>query len=108
MRDAKADATATAKRLDKLERRQQQLTAIVQQRRDEIARVKQGLIDTRVGLAGTRADKAHALGTVRAERKQLEGDLSGLKAEQAKIQATLQQAAGHAARPARSSTATAA
>ena len=33
------------------------VTAIVQQRRDEIARAKQGLIDTKVGLAGTRADK---------------------------------------------------
>jgi murein DD-endopeptidase MepM/ murein hydrolase activator NlpD len=94
VRDAKADATATAKRLDTLERRQQRLTEIVQQRRDEIARAKQGLINTRVGLAGTRADKAHALGSVRAERKQLEGNLSGLKAEQAKIQATLQQAQG--------------
>lgn len=94
VRDAKADATATAQRLDVLERRQQKLTAIVQQRRDEIARAKQGLIDTKVGLAGTRADKARALGTVRAERKQLEGNLSGLKAEQAKIQATLQQAQG--------------
>ena len=55
---------------------------------------KQGLIDTKVGLDGTRADKAHALGTVRAERKQLEGNLSGLKAEQSKIQATLQRAQG--------------
>jgi len=92
--DARADATATAQRLDKLEVRQQRITAIVQQRRDEIARAKQGLIDTRVGLAGTRADKSRALGTVRAERKQLEGNLSGLKAEQSKIQATLQQAQG--------------
>jgi peptidoglycan DL-endopeptidase CwlO len=95
VRDAKADATATAQRLDVLERRQQKLTAIVQQRRDEIARAKQGLINTKVGLAGTRADKARALGTVRAEREQLEGNLSGLKAEQAKIQATLQQAQGN-------------
>jgi len=93
--DAKADATATAARLDKLEIRQQRITAIVQQRRDEIARAKQGLIDTKVGLDGTRADKARALGTVRAERRQLEGNLSGLKAEQSKIQATLQQAQGN-------------
>jgi peptidoglycan DL-endopeptidase CwlO len=92
--DAKADATATANRLDKLEVRQQRITAIVQQRRDEIARAKQGLIDTKVGLDGTRQDKARALGTVRAEREQLEGNLSGLKAEQSKIQATLQQAQG--------------
>jgi murein DD-endopeptidase MepM/ murein hydrolase activator NlpD len=94
VRDAKADATATAQRLDKLEVRQQRVTQIVQQRRDEIAGAKQGVIDTKVGLDGTRADKAHALSTVRTERRQLEGNLSGLKAEQAKITATLQQAQG--------------
>jgi murein DD-endopeptidase MepM/ murein hydrolase activator NlpD len=94
VRDAKADATASAKRLGALERRQAQITKIVQRRRDEIASAKQGLIDTRVGLNGTRADKAHALAGVRTERRQLEGNLSGLKAEQAKIQATLQRAQG--------------
>jgi murein DD-endopeptidase MepM/ murein hydrolase activator NlpD len=94
VRDAKADATATAKRLDALERRQAQITKIVQRRRDEIAGAKQGLINTRVGLDGTRADKAHALASVRTERRQLEGNLSGLKAEQAKIEATLQRAQG--------------
>jgi murein DD-endopeptidase MepM/ murein hydrolase activator NlpD len=96
VRDAKADATATAQRLDRLERRQAQITRIVQQRRNEIASAKQGLIDTRVGLNGTRADKAHALANVRTERRQLEGNLSGLKQEQAKIEATLQQAQGNA------------
>jgi peptidoglycan DL-endopeptidase CwlO len=94
VRDAKADATATAQRLDKLEVRQQQVTQIVQQRRDEIAGAKQDMIDTKVGLDGTRADKAHALANVRTERHQLEGNLSGIKAEQAKITATLQQAQG--------------
>jgi murein DD-endopeptidase MepM/ murein hydrolase activator NlpD len=94
VRDAKLDATATAQRLDGLERRQQRVTQIVQQRRDEIAGAKQGLIDTKVGLNGTRLDKAHALSTVRTERHQLEGNLSGLKAEQAKITAALQQAQG--------------
>jgi murein DD-endopeptidase MepM/ murein hydrolase activator NlpD len=94
VRDAKADATATAQRLDRLEVRQRRVTHIVQQRRDEIAGAKQELIDTRVGLDGTRADKAHALSSVRTERRQLEGNLSGLKAEQAKITATLQQAQG--------------
>ena len=95
VRDAKAEATATAQRLDRLERRQAQITRIVQQRRDEIASAKQGLINTRVGLDGTRADKAHALASVRTERRQLEGNLSGLKKEQAKIEATLQQAQGN-------------
>jgi murein DD-endopeptidase MepM/ murein hydrolase activator NlpD len=95
VRTAKADATATAKRLDRLEHRQQHLTQIVQQRRDEIANAKQGLIGTKVGLASTRADKAHALAGVRSERQQLEGNLSGLKKEQSKIEATLQQAQGN-------------
>ncbi len=94
VRTAKAEATGLAKRLARLEARQQRVTEIVQQRRDEIARVKQGLIDTRVGLASTRADKRNALSHVRTERVQLEGSLSDLKAQQAKIKATLQQAAG--------------
>jgi murein DD-endopeptidase MepM/ murein hydrolase activator NlpD len=93
VRDAKADATAAAQRLDVLERRQQKVTQIVKQRRDEIAQAKQGLIDTKVGLDSTRTGKANALQHVRFERRQLEGNLSGLKKEQAKIQATLQQAA---------------
>ena len=94
VRSAKADATTLSKKLAKLEARQQRVTEIVQQRRDEIAQVKQGLINTRVGLAGTRADKRNALSHVQTERKQLEGNLSDLKAQQAKIRATLQQAAG--------------
>jgi murein DD-endopeptidase MepM/ murein hydrolase activator NlpD len=92
VRSAKADATALSLKLAKLEARQQQVTQIVQQRRDEIAQAKQGLINTRVGLAGTRADKRNALTHVRADRHQLEGALSDLKAEQSKIQASLQQA----------------
>src|SRR5215218_2166900 len=68
VRDAKADATSTAKRLDKLEARQQQLTAIVLKRRDEVAIVKNQLIGTRVGYAQTRSGKANALRKVRTER----------------------------------------
>ena len=91
---AKADAIATAHRLDKLEQRQQALTARILQRRQEITSVKQELIDTRVGYDGTRADKQNALSHVRAEREQLEGNLSDLKAQQAKITRTLQQSQG--------------
>ena len=95
VRSAKADATATAQRLNRLEHRQQHLTQIVQQRRDQIASTKMDLIGTKVGLASTRAGKAHALAGVRTERHQLEGNLSGLKQEQSKIQATLQQSQGN-------------
>jgi murein DD-endopeptidase MepM/ murein hydrolase activator NlpD len=94
VRTAKADAIATAHRLDALEQRQQALTARILARRQEITAVKQDLIGTRVGYDGTRADKQHALTHVRVEREQLEGNLSDLKAQQAKITRTLQQSQG--------------
>jgi murein DD-endopeptidase MepM/ murein hydrolase activator NlpD len=94
VRAARADATATEARLQRFERRQRRVTAIVLSNRNQIASFKQDLIDTRVGLDGTRADKRQALVTVRTSREQLEGALSSLKAEQAKIQRTLQRAAG--------------
>jgi murein DD-endopeptidase MepM/ murein hydrolase activator NlpD len=94
VRAARADATATAARLQRFERRQRRVTAIVLSNRNEIAGFKQQLIDTRVGLNGTRADKRRALVKVRTERQHLEGALSHLRAEQAKIQRTLARAAG--------------
>jgi murein DD-endopeptidase MepM/ murein hydrolase activator NlpD len=94
VRTAQADATATEARLQVVERRQRKVTAIVLANRNQIANVKQDLINTRVGLDGTRSDKRRALVSVRTERQHLEGALSSLKAEQAKIQSTLQKAAG--------------
>jgi murein DD-endopeptidase MepM/ murein hydrolase activator NlpD len=94
VRDAKADAIATAHRLDALEQRQQAVTAQILRRRQEITAVKQDLIDTRVGYDDTRSDKQRALSHVRSERQQLEGNLSGLRAQQAKITRTLQQSEG--------------
>jgi len=94
VKSARADATATEARLQTFERRQRRVTAIVLSNRNQIAGFKQNLIDTRVGLDGTRSDKQHALVSVRSERQHLEGALSSLKAEQAKIQSTLQKAAG--------------
>jgi murein DD-endopeptidase MepM/ murein hydrolase activator NlpD len=94
VRSARADAIATEARLQIFERRQRRVTQIVLSNRNQIAGFKQTLIDTRVGLDGTRSDKQRALTSVRSERHHLEGALSSLKAEQAKIQATLQKAAG--------------
>ena len=94
VRSAKADATATEARLQIFEHRQRKVTQIVLSNRNQIATFKQSLINTRVGLDGTRSDKQRALTSVRSERHHLEGALSSLKAEQAKIQATLQKAAG--------------
>jgi peptidoglycan DL-endopeptidase CwlO len=89
VRDAKVEATATAARLNTLERRQQAIAAAVLQRRDQIAGVRSELIGTRVGFQRTRSDKAHALSSVRDRRQVLEGKLTDLKAEEAKIQSAL-------------------
>lgn len=89
VKEAKADAIRTEKRLDKLEERQQEVTERIQARRDEIAGIKQGLIDTRVGYDKTKEGKQNALSNVRAERKELEDHLTGLEKEQAKVQAAL-------------------
>jgi murein DD-endopeptidase MepM/ murein hydrolase activator NlpD len=99
VRDAKKDATATAARLDMLERRQQQLTAIVLKRRDEVAAVKNELIGTRVGYQNTKAGKQAALGKVQTERKSLETHLDELQKESDKIQAQLQSGTGIPAGP---------
>ena len=93
VREAKADATATAKRLARLEDRQSAVTAAVQAQRDEIAALKQDLIDTRVGYETTKDGKARALSNVREERHALEGDLVALERDQSQIRATLARAA---------------
>jgi murein DD-endopeptidase MepM/ murein hydrolase activator NlpD len=89
VRNAKADSTRSEKRLDRLETRQQTVTAIVQRRRDEIANVKMQLIGTRVGFSRTKAGKAAALGKVRADRKSLESHVDDLEAASNKIAAQL-------------------
>ncbi|HEU4979291.1 MAG TPA: peptidoglycan DD-metalloendopeptidase family protein [Solirubrobacteraceae bacterium] len=94
VRSAKADATGAAARLAVLERRSQQVAAAILDRRNAVAAVRSQLIGTRVGLQSTRAGKSRALAKVQASRMQLEGNLSGLRAEQAKITATLQAAQG--------------
>ena len=94
VRAAKKDATQTAARLDRLERRQQRVTQLVLARRNEIAAIKQELIGTRVGYENTKDGKARALANVREDRKELEDHVDGLEAEQAKVQARLASASG--------------
>jgi peptidoglycan DL-endopeptidase CwlO len=90
---AREDATATAKRLAVLETRQQKITAAVFARRQDLADIRGQLIGTRVGYQKTRAGKAAALSHTQSTRKELEGRLTNLEAEQAKIQGALNNAA---------------
>jgi len=92
VRDAKAEATATAARLDRLEARQQALMLAVLARRDEVARNRQALVDKRVGYDHTRQGKVAAINATREDRRRLEDHVHGLEAEQAKVLAALQAA----------------
>ncbi len=94
VREARADATATAARLGKLEGRQRKVTAVVEQRRNEVAAIKGQLVDRQDSYASVRSTKREALDTVRDSRQNLEGDLRALEKEQAKVQNALASAAG--------------
>jgi murein DD-endopeptidase MepM/ murein hydrolase activator NlpD len=91
---AKRDSEDTEARLDRLERRQQRVTAIVLSRRNEVHEIKMALIGTRVGLEHTRQGKANALDKVRDERQHLEEDLAEMERQQARISGQLAAAPG--------------
>ena len=96
VREAKAEATATAKRLDRLEDRGRKVAAAIEARRDQVAAVRGQLVERRDSYAAVRADKQGSLNAVRASRKDLEGDLKALEKEQAAVQAKLAAAAAQA------------
>ena len=87
---AKADATATAKRLDKLEKRAQVVTDQIADEVNQVAAVKGQLVDRRGRYADARSSKYTLLASTREDRHSLEGDLRSLEAEQAKVLAALQ------------------
>jgi peptidoglycan DL-endopeptidase CwlO len=96
VKTAKADATATAQKLGTLEDRQQKLTTAIQHRRDQVVAVKSQLVDQRTRFQSARSAKFTALASTRGRRQSLQDDLGSLKAQQAKITAALQAAAGGA------------
>ncbi len=87
--DAKKEATATEKKLDSLESKQQKVTAAIQARRDEVARVKTNVATVESTVRDARNDKRQLLSKVKVERKELEEDLSAMQAQQAKISGAL-------------------
>jgi len=89
VRTARVDAKATARRLDRLEKRQTVVAAAIEARRDEVAAVRGRLVDRRDAFAAVRSTKAATLATTRESRQGLEGDLSALVKEEAAIRAKL-------------------
>jgi murein DD-endopeptidase MepM/ murein hydrolase activator NlpD len=97
VRAAKAEAVATERRLDRLETRQREVTAVVARRHEEVVDVKEQLISRREEYQGVRANKSQALAVTREQRLDLEGDLRALEKEQAAVLAKLQAAQGGSA-----------
>ena len=89
VRDAKQESEDAERRLDRLEERQREVTALVERRRQEVVDVKDRLVDRRQQYEGVRADKHAALVSTRDDRQELEDHLASLEKEQAKIQAKL-------------------
>ena len=87
---AKKDATATANRLDKLEKRAKVVADEIANQVTQVAAVKGQLVDRRGRYADARSDKYSLLAKTRDDRHSLEGDLRSLEAEQAKVLAALQ------------------
>ena len=90
VRAARKDATATAERLDSLESRQRVVTAAVLARRNQVAAVRQQLVDKRVGYQHTQAGKQHALASVAADRQHLQQHLDDLEQAAARVTSELQ------------------
>src|SRR4051794_8304295 len=91
---AKGQATASAKRLDGLERKETKVTGQIQSQRAQVAGIKVGLVDKRDRLARFRSGKQKLLVSSQSRRHDLEDDVASLRSQQRKIQARLASAAG--------------
>jgi murein DD-endopeptidase MepM/ murein hydrolase activator NlpD len=89
VRAAKAEATATAQRLDRLEERAEAVAAAIEDEVEQVAAVKGQLLDRRERYAQARAEKSELLAHTRADRRELEAHVASLEREQAAVLARL-------------------
>jgi len=97
---AKKEATATAKRLDRLEKRAALVADQIEDEVNQVGAVKDQLVDRRGRYQEARGQKSALLARTREDRHGLEGDLRALEAEQAKVLAALQASATSNSAPA--------
>lgn len=86
---ARSDAAGAERRLDTLERLQQQATAEVTARRNEVARVRGYVASTQAGVRAARNERRALLAKVKTDRKDLQEDLAAMQAQQARISGAL-------------------
>ena len=94
VRDAKAEAVATAERLDRLEKRAEKVAEAIEAEVAQVAAVKGQLVDRRDSYASARAGKAQLLANTQADRHALEDDVASLQREQAAVLARLRGSSG--------------
>lgn len=92
VRDAQTEAATETRRLDTLERRQQQIADEVYQRRNEVARARIAVEGKRDAIDRVRADKRDLLRTVKSHGSDLTEDIKGMQAQQSKIERRIQAA----------------
>jgi peptidoglycan DL-endopeptidase CwlO len=91
---AKADAIATAKRLDRLEKRAERIAEQIEDEVNQVVAIKGQLVDRQTRYADARSEKSTLLARTRDDRHALEGDLRELEAAQARVTAALQAQSG--------------
>jgi murein DD-endopeptidase MepM/ murein hydrolase activator NlpD len=90
----KAEATATTKRLGKLEDRQKVVVGIIAARRNQVASVRQDVTAQRDNFSSARSQRQDLLGGVRADRVNNQEDVQALAKESDRIAARLAGSSG--------------
>jgi murein DD-endopeptidase MepM/ murein hydrolase activator NlpD len=93
VRNLRDQAKDQAVELAELEQREQLAAERILRERDQIASAQSQLVSSRDQLASARADRRGALAQVREDKSAALEDLAALEAEQARVQATLTNAA---------------
>jgi peptidoglycan DL-endopeptidase CwlO len=89
VRVAKAETIATADRLDRLEKRAEEVARAIEAEVVEVVEVKGQLVERRDQYASARAGKAELLASTRADRHELEDHVHALEREQSAVLARL-------------------
>jgi murein DD-endopeptidase MepM/ murein hydrolase activator NlpD len=94
VRSAKIETKAAADRLDRLEKRAEEVAAQIEAEVNQVVEVKGQLVARRENYADARAGKAQLLTNVEASRHELEDHVASLEREQAAVLARLRGSSG--------------
>ena len=94
VRSAKIETKAAADRLDRLEKRAEEVAAQIEAEVNQVVEVKGQLVSRRENYADARAGKAQLLSNVQASRHELEDHVASLEREQAAVLARLRGSSG--------------